>query len=289
MTAVKNKTMSTPTGATRWRGANWFIVGLLVVVAFNLFLRVRLAAMPLERDEGEYAYAGQLIRQGIPPYQLAYNMKFPGAYAAYALLMAICGETAQGIHIGIALVTSLTAVMAGWMGRKLFDSGAGILAAASYTLLAATPAAFGLAGHATHFVAFLSTAGGLALLRADERPALWRWTWAGALFGGAVLMKQHAILIAAAGLLWLGWRQWRIPTGDKAGDKKWKKEDRKGNPSTPHPAPSKCLGAAPHPACSHLLPKAEKDISRSRRRGQNLEPLVGARPQPPTASGSPCP
>ena len=24
--------------------------------------------MPLERDEGEYAYAGQLILQGIPPY-----------------------------------------------------------------------------------------------------------------------------------------------------------------------------------------------------------------------------
>lgn len=37
---------------------------------------------PLERDEGEYAYAGQLMLQGIPPYQLAYNMKLPGTYAA---------------------------------------------------------------------------------------------------------------------------------------------------------------------------------------------------------------
>jgi hypothetical protein len=38
----------------------------------------------LERDEGEYAYAGQLMLQGIPPYQLAYTMKLPGPFAAYA-------------------------------------------------------------------------------------------------------------------------------------------------------------------------------------------------------------
>jgi hypothetical protein len=41
----------------------------LVLLAIILFaaIRYRLRAMPLERDEGEYAYAGQLILQGIPP------------------------------------------------------------------------------------------------------------------------------------------------------------------------------------------------------------------------------
>ena len=43
-----------------------------------VFIRIRFLAIPLERDEGEYAYAGQLMLQGIPPYRLAYNMKFPG-------------------------------------------------------------------------------------------------------------------------------------------------------------------------------------------------------------------
>jgi len=46
----------------------WFMVAALVIVAA---VRLRLLNLPLERDEGEYAYAGQLIRQGIPPYQLA--------------------------------------------------------------------------------------------------------------------------------------------------------------------------------------------------------------------------
>jgi len=32
----------------------------------------------------------------IPPYQLAYNMKFPGTYAAYAGIMALFGKPRQG-------------------------------------------------------------------------------------------------------------------------------------------------------------------------------------------------
>jgi hypothetical protein len=53
------------------------------------FVRLKFADVPLERDEGEYAYAGQLILHGVPPYTLAYNMKFPGTYYAYAALMAV--------------------------------------------------------------------------------------------------------------------------------------------------------------------------------------------------------
>ena len=57
---------------------------LAVVILFFAVVRFRLRDVPLERDEGEYAYCGQLMLQGIPPYKLAYNMKLPGTYAAYA-------------------------------------------------------------------------------------------------------------------------------------------------------------------------------------------------------------
>src|SRR3954447_14364869 len=80
----------------------WLIVSCLVVIlGLAAFIRIRLLEMPLERDEGEYAYAGQLMLQGIPPYKLAYNMKLPGTYAAYAIIMAAFGETARGIHLGL--------------------------------------------------------------------------------------------------------------------------------------------------------------------------------------------
>ncbi len=73
---------------------------VLLVVLLAAFIRYRLLDMPLERDEGEYAYAGQLILQGIPPYELAYNMKLPGTYYAYALGMAVFGQTTACFFAG---------------------------------------------------------------------------------------------------------------------------------------------------------------------------------------------
>lgn len=43
----------------------WILVGLTIL--FVVVVRVRLREMPLERDEGEDAYGGQLLLQGIPP------------------------------------------------------------------------------------------------------------------------------------------------------------------------------------------------------------------------------
>ena len=48
----------------------WKLLPLLVLLAVVICVRIRLLDFPLERDEGEYAYAGQLILQGIPPYTM---------------------------------------------------------------------------------------------------------------------------------------------------------------------------------------------------------------------------
>jgi hypothetical protein len=47
------------------RTAGWLLLAL--VLLFNFAVRWHLRELPLERDEGEYAYAGQLILQGVPP------------------------------------------------------------------------------------------------------------------------------------------------------------------------------------------------------------------------------
>src|SRR5215468_11800055 len=104
----------------------------LAIIVFGLVLaiRIRLLGIPLERDEGEYAYAGQLILQGIPPYKLAYNMKFPGTYAAYALIMSIFGQTIHAIHVGLLLVNATTIALVFLIGRRLVHSTVGVAAAA---------------------------------------------------------------------------------------------------------------------------------------------------------------
>lgn len=93
----------------------WLILSL--ALAFAVFVRWRLAEFPLERDEGEYAYAGQLLLQGVPPYGLVYNMKLPDTYVAYAGLMAVFGETTVGIHLGVLVVnlaTNMNSTMRAW-------------------------------------------------------------------------------------------------------------------------------------------------------------------------------
>jgi hypothetical protein len=179
----------------------WFMVAVLVVVAVA---RLRLLNSPIERDEGEYAYAGQLMLQGIPPYQLAYNMKFPGTYAAYAVIMKLFGQTPAGIHFGVLCMTMLTALMLFWLGKQILDGTAGMAAATFYAVMAASPAMLGLAGHATHFAAFFATAGLCLMWKTRQNPRWLTVFTAGLLFGLAVLMKQHAALIGLWAVVALG-------------------------------------------------------------------------------------
>src|SRR5215510_3059775 len=105
------------------------------------------------------------ILQGIPPYKLAYNMKFPGTYAAYASVMSIFGQTIQAIHLGLLLVNVATIALIFFIGRRLINTTAGIAAAASYAVLSVSPSVLGLAAHATNFVMLPVLAGTLLLLK----------------------------------------------------------------------------------------------------------------------------
>jgi 4-amino-4-deoxy-L-arabinose transferase-like glycosyltransferase len=193
----------------QWLKKYWapLVVGLVFLLALGV--RVQLRAMPLERDEGEYAFAGQLILQGVPPYQEAYNMKLPGTYCAYALIMAVFGQSPSGIHFGVALVNGASIVLLFLLGRKLLDDLAGAAAAVSFALLSLSPSVLGLAGHATHFVVLPALAGVLLLVSACDRepatPNLRLLAISGGLFGLAFLMKQHGLFFGIFGGLYLVW------------------------------------------------------------------------------------
>jgi 4-amino-4-deoxy-L-arabinose transferase-like glycosyltransferase len=145
------------------RHGAWILVGLTLLLVFAV--RVRLLSTPLERDEGEYAYAGQLLLHGVPPYREAYNMKLPGTYAAYAAIMAVFGQTPSAIHFGLALVNMASIVLMFLLGRALLDEIAGVVAAVVFALLSLSPTILGFAGHATHFVALPALAGMYLLAR----------------------------------------------------------------------------------------------------------------------------
>src|SRR5947207_2830286 len=188
----------------------WWTLAV-IVFGVTVAIRIRLLGIPLERDEGEYAYAGQLMLQGIPPYRLAYNMKFPGVYAAYALIMWIFGESSTGIHLGLLIVNIASIVIIFLIARRLTGLIAGIAAAASYAILSASPSVLGLAAHATHFVMLPTLLGALVLLK----PVLTKKMVlvSGIFFGAGLLMKQPAIFFICFGAAYLLFRDWRAKFG----------------------------------------------------------------------------
>ena len=187
---------------------------LLAVMAAVLTARVRLLDLPLERDEGEYAYAGQLILQGVPPYAEADNMKLPGTYFAYAANMALFGETPRGVHLGLLLWNTVSTLLLFALGRRLFGIAVGAAGAAAFAILSLSPSVLGQAGHATQFVVPPLLGGCLLLAGEAPRRAAGRCALAGLLFGIAFLMKQHAavaILFGAAFVLYDALAVARLP------------------------------------------------------------------------------
>jgi 4-amino-4-deoxy-L-arabinose transferase-like glycosyltransferase len=179
-------------------------LALILVLLCTALIRIRLAPTPLERDEGEYAYAGQLMLEGIPPYSLSSNMKLPGTYAMHALIMALFGQTIVGIHIGLLLANAVSILFVFLLARRLLGDASAVAAAAVYAALSMSPSVAGTASHATQFVVLFALPGTFLLL--DKR-----FAGAGLCFGLAFLMKQHGVFFILFGAAWLfyiraGWR-----------------------------------------------------------------------------------
>ena len=177
----------------------------LAVIVLVVCVRIRLLDVPLERDEGEYAYTGQLMLQGIPPFRLSSNMKLPGTDAAYALSLAVFGQTASGVHRGLLIVNLGTITLLFFLGRRLFGEAAGWVAAACYALLALGTGVLGTSAHASHFVVLPALAATLLLLRWNDSHRMATLFWSGLLYGLAVVMKQPGALFAVFGALYLLW------------------------------------------------------------------------------------
>jgi hypothetical protein len=174
-------------------------IAFMLVLAFISFIRFRLSSFPLERDEGEYAYFGQLILDGMPPYKMAYNLKFPGTYYCYAMIMAIFGQTIQGIRFGLLLFDLGTLVFLYLTAKKLFNPFTALIAVITCGLLLTGPAVLGQAAHATHFVTFFMMAGTWLLVQSSEKGNLLFVAGSGILMGMAFLMKQSGIFFPVFG------------------------------------------------------------------------------------------
>ena len=191
-------------GSARLKGVLSWQPILGVAIATSL-IRLRLLGIPLERDEGEYAYIAQLILKGIPPYLTAYSMKLPGIFFAYALNMSIFGQSIEGIHLGLIFVNVATIMLVFVLAKRLFGLYGGLVAGASFAVLALGKTVLGLTANSEHFVLLPVMAGLLLLLRAIDIQKGRAFLLSGLFFGLAFLVKQHGVFFILFGIFYIFW------------------------------------------------------------------------------------
>ena len=183
----------------------WPWIILLAIMLFTAAVRIRLLDVPLERDEGEYAYGGQMLLQGFLPYEIPslYKYKLPGIYFLYAVILCVFGQTASAVHLGLLIANLTTILLLFLLAKKLFGHLAGVTTAAFYAIISLSTSVLGLFAHAEHFVVLAAVAGILLLLLAFENYRWWKLFLSGFLLGCAYVIRQHGAAFAAFGALYL--------------------------------------------------------------------------------------
>lgn len=165
-----------------------------------------LLLLPLARDQGHFAYAGQVVLDGGLPYRDVFDQKGPATHYTFALAMALFGQTAWGVRCFFFLVALLTTRFAATLGARL----AGIQARLACALAVALALVQGDEGTAWHSgqVEDLLLALQLAAvcLFGNEAAAgsRWRSALAGGLLGLACTYKPTAVLPSIALLIIAG-------------------------------------------------------------------------------------
>ena len=184
-------------------GKNFYRITCVLIVLLVVAIRLHLANVPFERDEGEYAYAGQLLLKGVPPYQEVYNMKFPGVYFMYALSFKMFGESVAAPRYFILLAQLVGACFIFLLARRVINPLAGWVGAAFFLLFNLTLAFQGTQTNTEHFVVAFLVPSLFFLYKGVEEEWLPGLVISGLLLATACLMKQHAFIFVLATVPWV--------------------------------------------------------------------------------------
>jgi len=204
-----------PTADTRSPGALHILGVLAALVMLSIVIRLPDLGMPLERDEGEYAYAAQEILRGYMPYQDTFCQKPPVVFLWYLAGIVLFGQTIAGIHSILTIAAALGALGVYLLARRLFSgtggwtAGGAWIAAVAFLASSAGSGYFGSAANTEIFMLVPVVFGVLSLTAAAERDSRSAWFATGFFFGIAMMTKQVALFsfvgpgIVAAALLWI--------------------------------------------------------------------------------------
>ena len=169
----------------------------VAILLLYFFIRIGFQDIPIERDEGSYAYMGHLLLQGGTPYLDFYEMKPPALFYSYALLSGLSGGDLAWMHVWMAVFLFAGGMFLFYLVRRWLDDGAAVFAVLGYAALSMMPYASGFSIQAEHMVAVFAIAGLWALTKGLQMGTR-RWIiLSGILLCYGLLIKQNGIFFAA--------------------------------------------------------------------------------------------
>lgn len=169
-----------------------FYFTIITAIIFLLIIKIRFLNIPLERDEGEFAYIAQLLLNGRSPWE-AFSYKIPGVAFIYSLFMFCFGQNIFAIKLSLLFFNLGTCIFLFLIINKIFGNFYAAVSILFFSVLITSTSMLCFAAHATHFVIFFVTGAIWFYIIAAEKIENKYFMLSGLFFGIAMLMKQHAL------------------------------------------------------------------------------------------------
>jgi Dolichyl-phosphate-mannose-protein mannosyltransferase len=188
------------------------VAGLILITAA---VRIPLLNVPLERDEGEYAYIAWRLGHNELPYRDWIDQKPPAIFWVYRAALALPLEPIRAVHFAALLFAAASSCALFFLALRFLSRFWAFMAATLFTLLSADPFAQGTAANTELFMLVPLILSQIAFVKAVGNPRnILPMLVCGALMGIAIAFKQVAavnwfLLIALYPIFAAPEKRWR--------------------------------------------------------------------------------
>ena len=147
----------------------------------------------MERDEGSYVMYGKWLIEGAKPYIDFYEMKPPGIFLTYGLMVKLFGYEYTKLQLGFCFLNFLTLIISYFVFKKLFERKIALAILPVFGFLLWNPAACGFTIQAEFLVLFFVIPGLYLLFIGQEKNNFFLIICSGILLGFSILIKQNGI------------------------------------------------------------------------------------------------
>jgi hypothetical protein len=205
---LKNKKAAQPVPS--FFGGQWALYFLLGVSAICfLVTRFKLLAIPLERDEGSFAYIGHWLWRGKDLYTDMLDSKLPGLYTYYGVFTTLFGYNASGVHMGLLVANMVSAICFYLFLKEVFNQYISAIACSLFLWMVMSANVLGFAAHATQLLSPFVLGGILLFWKGLQKNKVYLFFLSGLLIGIAFTIKQQsAIFGVLIALIWWPARIW---------------------------------------------------------------------------------